>query len=284
MGANVEEVTGQLAGLSDDDKAKLKAALATGGETEAMAINRRKISDNEAKLRQLHIEVMTNKMKLYAVRAMIEENRAAILKNYVGAFIGNRQAGNQNTDDIFKNRTAILDALKVEGQVQENFRNSKYNESNADFLTHRSRLNNRVAKSNIEMSKVNAKLIEINSAIMKSNEEIVGFNSKQIAMNKEMLAGVLPATSDEAGNAELVKGNTARIEENAKRMQVIADRCVKYDEKVEEVMKLVKENKEQIDANAKTIEERRDKIIENRINIYTNGQAVSNSLREAGAA
>merc|ERR1712232_960500 len=123
------------------------------------------ISENEAKLHTLYLDVMNNKEQLYMIRAIVEENRALVLKNYTAAFVGNRQMANQNTDDIFKNRIAILDALKTEGQVQENFRNSKYNEATVDFLEHRSKLNNRVAKVNEMMATLNSKLIEINSQI-----------------------------------------------------------------------------------------------------------------------
>merc|ERR1712166_513606 len=164
--ANVEEVTGKLASLSDDEKANLKAALSGGAEDGAVTKNSKNVSENGARLHELHLDVFTNKGKLYAIRSIIEENRALILKNYAGAFIGTRQEANQNTDMIFKNRCSILDALKVEGQIQENFRNSKYNEANADFLEFRSLLNNRIAKVNVAMKAVNTKLIDINADIM----------------------------------------------------------------------------------------------------------------------
>ena len=93
---------------------------------------------------------------------MIEENRTMIMRNYSSAFVGNRQMANQNTEDIFKNRTAILDAMQVDGQVQMNFRNTKYNEAGIEYLENRSLLNNRVAKVNEMMSDANADLIAIN--------------------------------------------------------------------------------------------------------------------------
>jgi len=205
---NVEEVTAKLASLSDDEKEKLLAALSTGDESEAVTTNRKNVSENEAKLHTLHLDVLTNKSKLYTIRAIIEENRALILKNYAAAFTGNRQVANQNTDDIFKNRVAILDALKTEGQVQENFRNSKHNEASKDFLKHRSLLNNRVAKVNQAMSAVNTKLIDVNSAIMLSNEEIVKFNSQAIQTNNKLLEGVLPEKASPEANATRIAENT----------------------------------------------------------------------------
>ena len=62
--------------------------------------NRAAIRVNRTKLFELESTVMWNKAQAYRERAMIEENRALILKNYMAAFIGNRQMANQNTDDI----------------------------------------------------------------------------------------------------------------------------------------------------------------------------------------
>ncbi|MEN9515739.1 MAG: hypothetical protein RIQ95_2367, partial [Pseudomonadota bacterium] len=84
--------------------------------------NRAHINANRAKLYALESTVMWNKAQAYRERAMIEENRALVLKNYAAAFMGNRQMANQNTDDIFRNRKAILQSMKVEGPVQANFR------------------------------------------------------------------------------------------------------------------------------------------------------------------
>jgi len=265
--ANIEELTGKVGGLSDEEKASIKAALAEGEESAVVTSNRKKIAQNEAKLHEVHLDVMTNKEKLYAIRSIIEENRALVLKNYSSAFIGNRQMINQNTDDIFKNRTAILDAMKVDGQIQENFRNSKFNEAEVDFLEHRSKLNNRVAKVNEMMSAANTKLIDINSSIMAGNEEIVKFNAAQIETNSKLLEGILAEKATP-------EANEARIAENAKRIEVIVERCKKYDPKVAEMMQAAFTNRTKVEDNAKAIDARRDEIIENRSKIYDNGKKV----------
>ena len=44
----------------------------------------------------------------YRARALVSENAATITKNYGAAFNGNRQLANQNTDDLFRNRLAIV--------------------------------------------------------------------------------------------------------------------------------------------------------------------------------
>jgi len=269
---NVEEVTASLASLSDDEKANLRAALNTGEMTPEMATNKKNINENAAKIHAMHLDALTNKTKLYAVRAVIEENRALLLKNYSTAFTGNRQIGNQNTDDLFKNRVAILDSLKVDGQVQENFRQTKYNEANVDFLEHRSELNNRVAKTNVAMSAANAKLIEVNTMIMNSNEQIVKFNAAAIETNKKLLEGI---QADKA----TPEANAARIEANSKVLQVIVDHVAKYDEKVEAMLAKAMENRAQITTNAADIEDRRAKILANRATIIENGQKIVEMLR-----
>jgi len=262
-----------LDGLSDEEKANIKAAL-SGEESEAHVANRKNIAANAAALHDLHLVVFGNTSKLRAVRSLIEENRALLMKNYAVAFAGNRLMSNQNTDGIFKNRIAILDAMKLEGQDQINFRNTKMNKAKIDFLEHRSQLNNRVAKTNAHMAATNAKLIEANTMVLDNNEEIVKFNSSAIETNKKLLEGI---QADKA----TPESNAARIEANTKGIAMIVDHASKYDEKVETMTKALLENRKKIIANAKDIDERRNRILENRAGVVENGTKVSAQIRGA---
>jgi len=264
-----------VAALSEADRAKLKAAIDAVNSGGQVGENRKAIAENEAKLHALHGKVTNNKCFLYKARAMIEENRNLILQNYSAAFVGNRQMANQNTDDIFKNRMAILDAMKIEGPVQENFRNTKYNEAAIEYLENRSLLNNRVAKVNERMSEINKQLIECNDLILKSNEEIVLFNTAQIETNKKLLDGIKEEKATPEANAE-------RIKKNAERIAVIDERCHKYNkEKVAANLTMAQENREKIIANTKDIMKRRVKIEENRAIITENAKKVSGLIRGA---
>jgi hypothetical protein len=51
-------------------------------------------------------------------RSVVEENHDSILKNYHAAFRGNRNLANANTDDLFRNRYAILRAMKIDAANQ----------------------------------------------------------------------------------------------------------------------------------------------------------------------
>jgi hypothetical protein len=270
------DVAAAVKALSEVDKKNIAAALAVPVPTpETVEVNRKNIAANEAALHKLHLEVMTNKEKLYAVRSLIEENRLLILKNYAGAFVCNRQCANQNTDDIFKNRTAILDSLKAEGSVQQNFINSKHNESNITYLENRSLLNNRVAKVNAQMGEVNEALVEINNKILASNEEIVTFNAAAIQSNKRLLeAGILPEKCTPEANAARIKANTEKI-------ALIQGKAGKYDASVDEQLKKALANREIINKNSEEIRDRRKRIKENRLLVLANGDAVAERIKNA---
>jgi hypothetical protein len=47
-------------------------------------------------------------------RSIVEENHDSILKNYHAAFRGNRNLANANTEDLFRNRYAILRSMKID--------------------------------------------------------------------------------------------------------------------------------------------------------------------------
>ena len=153
------------------------------------AQNKKNIQKNKRTIFEVEAKVTANRAKAYATRSLIEENRASILKNYTAAFMGNRQLANQNTDDIFRNRKAVLSNMPTKNEVEENFVQSMINEANLDFLEHRAGLNAAVLGVNEKMVKVNSLLIEINDAIMAANEGIVRFNAKEIAKNTEILNG-----------------------------------------------------------------------------------------------
>merc|ERR1712232_332393 len=274
-GPSCEEVSA-IQGLSDEDKAAIAAALNAPAPApkEEVTANKKAIAENEAELHSEYLEVMTNKEKLYDLRAFIEDNRAKILANYAEAFVGNRQVANQNTDDIFKNRSALLDSMTIEGQSKENYRNSKYNEANVDYLENRSLLNNRVAKVNKKMSEINADLININKKIMETNEETVKFNASAIETNVKLLDGIqLDKATPEA--------NAARIKDNKDKIAMIKSKVGKYDTTVEEQVSLALANKEKIEANREEIRERRKAIKENRKKIIANGEQIADRIRGA---
>jgi hypothetical protein len=231
--------------------------------------NQANFAKNRAKLFTLESTVMWNKALAYRERAMIEENRSAVLQNYSAAFIGNRQIANQNTDDIFRNRRAIFENMIVEGPVQENFKSSMLNQAKVDFLDHRSQLNARVIAVSEKMAEINRMLIAVNNMIMEGNAEIVEFNSANIEINRQYLDGELhPGRATPETNAERIASNTARIAAIQKR--ATASRA-----KIAAVMEKVEGNRATIQKDQAEIYARREKMVDNHEKFAVNQERIA---------
>ena len=124
--------------------------------------NKNAVQKNRRSIFEVEAAVTANRAKAYAARSIVEENRAGILKNYTAAFMGNRQLANQNTDDVFRNRRAIISNIEATTPIEENYRESLLNEAGLEFLEHRANLNSAVLGVNEKMVAVNKLLIEIN--------------------------------------------------------------------------------------------------------------------------
>ena len=232
------------------------------------SVNAVDVQANKNKLFEMESVVEHNKFQAYAIRALIEENRHDILGNYVAA-MGNRTMTNHNTADIFQNRIKILSGLKVEGTVQENFVQSKINESFVDYLDHRSKMNARVSSINQELSEINTTLIEANSTIMEGNQEIADFNTKHVEINRTLLEGELkPSSATPESNAERIRSNTSRMND-------ILDRAISNGSNLDAQVEKMKANRERIRKNDELIHERRDTITQNHLKIGKNRDVLS---------
>jgi len=271
--ASDDEMKAFASALSSEMKVTLSSLLSGDGMAEEVSANVKKIRENKSKLYELESKVMENKQMIYGERAFIEENRALILKNYAAAFMGNRQMINTNTDDIFKNRYAILKTLKTASQVEVNFRDSKMNEAKVDFLDHRSKLNSKVEAVSEKMAAANALLIEINDAIMSGNEEAVAFNKEMISTNSKLLeAGIMPEKATPEANG-------ARIQSNSDRMAEILERAKVNGAKCAEILEKAKANRTHILENSEKIYARRDEIAENHKKISKNALLIAGRIK-----
>ena len=220
--------------------------------------NKQEIAQNRESIFQIEAEIMANKALIYQSRSMIEENRLMILSNYTATFMGNRQLANSNTDEIFNNRSEILDGMHTTDAVQENYVNAQKNKSKLDFLHHRSGLNSSVLAVSERLAEINTELLEINSEIMSNNAKIALFNAKQLAVNSRMLEGSLSASNaTQEGNADL-------IAENTKALKRLSASVSKNKAHIEELIKTSAKNNEGLLSNKEKITKRRQSILENR--------------------
>lgn len=234
--------------------------------------NKINIARNRRLIFETECQVQYNRTQAYVTRSLIEGNTALIRKNYAAAFLGNRQLANGNTDDLFRNRLALIKAAPVSGAVQENFKEALTNATKLDYLEHRSGLNAKVIEISQTMASINTQLAALNRQIMEANQAIVEFNSAQINKNSALLAsGIGAESATPESNAKLIASNAARAAavqakaaENKKTLHDLHDQTTG--------------NYGRIIANAKEIDERRQAIAANHQKIAANQKAVAERI------
>ena len=230
--------------------------------------NKEAIAKNRKTIFSIESEVLSNKALVYQSRSMIEENRLMIMSNYSAAFMGNRQLANANTDEIFSNRTAILQNMDAQDEVQQNYIDAQTNKSNLDFLKHRSALNSSVLEVSKKMADINAQLVALNREIMDANKKIVEFNATQISSNSDMLGGSLSADSaTPQSNADIIAGNAAAMAELTKNISHNRGTILAVLETSEMNAAALMKNKDEINERRVAIMENRKGIADNKAKI-----------------
>ena len=69
--------------------------------------------------------------------ADVEENRALLLRNFTSSFMGNRSLALDNEEDLHRNRILMIDALKPENDIQEDFKGALTNSTSLDQIEYR---------------------------------------------------------------------------------------------------------------------------------------------------
>merc|ERR1712023_407540 len=94
--------------------------------------------------------------------------------------MGNHHLANQETDEILRNRLAIMSNMIAERDVEINFRESMNNKAQLDFLEHKSSVNKTILDVNKQLTEINKKLIELNKKRCVEIEEMASENQKRI--------------------------------------------------------------------------------------------------------
>jgi len=231
-----------------------------------------KIKNNRKAIFELDAKIDDNRSKIEELRSSTERDNASIARNYTAAFYGNHHLTNRNTEEIFKNRIAILNNMDVEGEVEVNFRETMINLANVDFFTHRAEVNQEVIDINQKLSEVNELLIEINRAIMLRNEKSVKFNRKNLDMNKRFLNGEFhPSKATVSANNRRAKDN----EEQCEKLSKAADR---NRTKIEKLRKLGQANAANVLRNSIEISKRRNQITENQEEVMADQKHIASTI------
>ena len=226
--------------------------------------NREQIQANRKKIFELENKVGHNRALAIALRSSVNENTARINANYQAAWAGNRQLANFNTDDVFRNRVAIIRNIDARSPVEVNYKEALLNRTKLEFLAHRVQMNERVLENSQLLAAANRSLIDVNRRIMDGNEHVAQFNADLIAKNARLLeTGIDARTATKDSNADLIAANKKLIEE-------IAARSSKNSERIRELTDVTDRNRTALSANTQTIRERRERILANHAKIEKN--------------
>ena len=234
--------------------------------------NKSQIQANRRKIFELEILINSNKTKVEVCRASIEQNYASIMRNYNAAYMGNHHLANQETDEILRNRLAIMSNMIAEQDVEINFRESMNNKAQLDFLEHKSSVNKTILEVNKQLTDINKKLIELNRMIMKKNEETLQFNTDNLATNEKFLKGEFhPSKATE-------KDNKKRIDQNTKRCKKIEDVASENQKRIIEIQSKTQTNAIDIMKNSVQISERRERINDLQEKVNENQSSVAEMI------
>ena len=234
-----------------------------------------KIQANRRKIFELEILINSNKTKVEVCRASVEQNYASIMRNYNAAYMGNHHLANQETDEILRNRLAIMSNMIAEQDVEINFRESMNNKAQLDFLEHKSSVNKTILEVNKQLTEINKKLIELNRMIMKKNEETLKFNTDNLATNEKFLKGEFhPSKATD-------KDNKKRIDQNTKRCSKIEAMASDNQKRIIEIQSRTQTNAIDIMKNSVQISERRERIndLQEKVNENQNSVAEMISIK-----
>ena len=231
-----------------------------------------KIQANRRKIFELEILINSNKTKVEVCRASIEQNYASIMRNYNAAYMGNHHLANQETDEILRNRLAIMSNMIAEQDVEINFRESMNNKAQLDFLEHKSSVNKTILEVNKQLTEINKKLIELNRMIMKKNEETLKFNTENLATNEKFLKGEFhPSKATD-------KDNKKRIDQNTKRCAKIEKMASDNKKRIIEIQSRTQTNVIDIMKNSVQISERRERINDLQEKVNENQKSVAEMI------
>jgi hypothetical protein len=234
--------------------------------------NKAQIQNNRRKIFELEVLVNSNKTKVEICRASIEQNYASIMRNYNAAYMGNHHLANQETEEILRNRLAIMSNMIAEEEVEVGFRESMNNKAQIDFLEHRTSVNKTILDVNKQLTEVNKKLIALNRMIMEKNEQTLKFNQSNLETNQKFLVGEFhPSKATE-------KDNKKRIEQNAARCKKIEDSASNNQKSIIEVQSRTQTNAIDIMKNSVQISERREKINDLQELVNDNQHAVAEMI------
>lgn len=176
--------------------------------------NKRLIFDAEA-------YVYYNVALVSVSRGRSDENIVEAMKLYSTASNSNRELIMRMTDDVYRNRMAIVDALQPATPEQTVFKTSMANRSRIENLDHRSKINRKLIEANDKMLEAFRLIKEATESFADISDEMIEHCDDAADRNAQYFDGELAHQMQQAGD----QSNTERVNENLEMIAGIRERA-----------------------------------------------------------
>jgi len=176
--------------------------------------NKRLIFDAEA-------YVYHNVALVSVSRGRSDENIVEALKLYGTASNSNRELIMRMTDDVYRNRIAILDSLQPATPEQTIFKTSMTNRSRIENLDHRSKINRQLIEANDKMLEAYRLIKEATDKFVEINDTMIEYCDDAADLNAQYFDGELAHQMQQASD----QSNSERVNENLELIAAIRERA-----------------------------------------------------------
>lgn len=176
--------------------------------------NRRLIFDAEA-------FVQYNVGLVSMARGRADENLTDATRLYHLASTSNRELVMRMTDDVYRNRFAILEALEPATPEQTVFKTSMTNRSRIEYLNHRSAMNRELIDASDKMIEAMQAMKQAATSFANIIDKMVEHCDDAADLNAEYFDGEL-ATQMQAATSEK---NTERVNQNLEMIAAVRERA-----------------------------------------------------------
>ena len=154
-------------------------------------------------------------------RGRSDENIVEALKLYATASNSNRELIMRMTDDVYRNRIAILDSLQPATPEQTVFKTSMANRSRIENLDHRSKINRQLIEANDKMLEAYRLIREATALFADINDAMIEHCDEAADRNAQYFDGELAHQMQQASD----QSNGERVNENLELIAAIRERA-----------------------------------------------------------
>jgi hypothetical protein len=225
--------------------------------------NKRLIFDAEA-------YVQYNTAQVQSARSRIEENVTDAMQAYTITASGNRELIMRATEDVYRNRIAMLENLKATSDVEEIFVSSLINRTRLEMMDNRARMNREMLKASENMLEAIKQVKAVAATYRSICERMIEHADDVADKNAQLFDGDLlqemhkaSAVNNESRsmeNYDLVTHVRSNALEHRKVIQQVTDNSLELGESLGELQDEANEQRdeiaklrEKIDANQKRV-------------------------------